>query len=52
LAYVNNPNFKKLISEHALPFEAHEDFKKANVEARQALYQAICEAIWTLKAAV
>jgi uncharacterized protein with ParB-like and HNH nuclease domain len=52
LAYVNNPNFKKLISEHALPFEAHEDFKKANVEARQALYQAICEEIWTLKAAV
>ena len=50
LAYENNPNFKRLISEHALPFEAHDEFKKADLEARQGLYQAICEDIWTLKA--
>ncbi len=48
LAYENNPNFKKLMSEHDLPFRAHDDFKKADLEARQALYQAICEQIWTL----
>jgi len=48
LAYKNNPNFKKLISEHGLPFEAHDDFMKADLETRQALYQAICEKIWVL----
>lgn len=48
LAYENNPNFKRLIDEHSLPFVAHEDFKKTDLELRQALYQAICEKIWTL----
>jgi hypothetical protein len=32
--------------------DADEYFKKADVEARQAFYQAICEDIWTLKAEV
>jgi uncharacterized protein with ParB-like and HNH nuclease domain len=48
LTYENNPNFKKLISEHGLPFKAHEEFKKTDLEIRQALYQAMCEKIWTL----
>jgi len=48
LAYVNNPNFKKLKEECGLPFEAHDDFKKADFEKRQALYQQLCEKIWTL----
>ncbi len=48
LAYENNPNFTKLITEHALPFGAHSDFKKTDLETRQALYQAICEQIWIL----
>jgi hypothetical protein len=48
LAYQNNPNFNKLISEHGLPFTAHEQFNKQEIEQRQALYQAICEKIWTL----
>ena len=48
LTYENNPNFKKLMSDHNLPFEAHEEFKKADLEARQALYQNICEKIWKL----
>ena len=50
LAYVSNPNFRKLIDEHGLPFVAHEAFNKADVEQRQSLYQSICERIWTLKA--
>jgi hypothetical protein len=49
LAYEHNPNFKRLMIEHGLPFRAHDDFKKVDLEARQALYQGICEKIWTLK---
>ena len=49
LTYDNNPNFKKLISVYGLPFRAHDEFKKADLEARQTLYQEICEQIWTLK---
>ncbi len=48
LAYQNNPNFNKLITEHGLPFTAHEQFNKEEIKQRQALYQAICEKIWTL----
>ena len=51
LAYENNPNFLKLHSTLNLPFESHEIFKKKDIEARQELYQSICERIWpeTLK---
>jgi len=48
LTYENNPNFNKLIIEHGLPFQPHEDFKKTDLETRQALYQTICEKIWVL----
>ena len=49
LTYENNPNFKTLVSEYNFPFRAHNEFKKADLEARQTLYQAICEDIWSLK---
>lgn len=49
LTYENNPNFKAVVSEHNLPFRAHNNFKKADLEARQTLYKAICKDIWTLK---
>ena len=48
LTYENNPNFKKLITEHGLPLKAHEEFKKTDLETRQDLYQAMCEKIWAL----
>lgn len=48
LAYENNPNFKKLIDEHEFPFVAHGKFNRADIDQRQALYQLICEKIWTL----
>lgn len=48
LAYKNNPNFKKLITDHELPFKPHDEFKKHDLEERQALYQAISKKIWTL----
>lgn len=46
LAFENNPNFQALIHQHHLPFRAHAQFKKQDIETRQALYQAICECIW------
>lgn len=48
LTYENNPNFNKLIIEHGLPFKAHNEFKKGDLDERQVLYQAMCEKIWTL----
>jgi hypothetical protein len=48
LAYENNPNFKKLITDYGLPFKPHDEFKKHDLEERQALYQAISKKIWTL----
>jgi len=44
--YENNPNFTKLITEYHLPFKPHDQFKKADIDARQKLYQTICERIW------
>ncbi|MCM2971800.1 DUF262 domain-containing protein [Larsenimonas suaedae] len=46
LAYANNPNFMKLRSKLGLPFQPHENFMKEDIEARQSLYQSICEHIW------
>jgi hypothetical protein len=46
LAYENNPNFINMIQSTKLPFKAHEEFKKADIEERQKLYQLICEDIW------
>lgn len=46
LAYENNPNFLRLINKLNLPFKAHVEFNKQDVDERQTLYQAICELIW------
>ena len=46
LAYENNPNFLNMIRNTKLPFKAHEEFNKADIESRQKLYQLICEHIW------
>ncbi len=44
--YEHNPGFKKLIKESGLPFQPHDEFKKADLDARQALYRAIADRIW------
>ena len=44
--YVNNPNFKSMINDVNLPFKAHSSFKKADINERQKLIQAICQKIW------
>lgn len=49
LAYENNPNFTNMIHKTGLPFKSHSEFKKKDIEDRQALYQAICEQIWVTK---
>ncbi|MDD3769816.1 MAG: DUF262 domain-containing protein [Sulfuricurvum sp.] len=46
LAYENNPNFTNMIKNTSLPFKAHTEFKKKDIETRQVLYRAICEQIW------
>jgi hypothetical protein len=45
-AYENNPGFKRFIQTTGLPFVKHEEFKKADVEARQELYRRLAEKVW------
>jgi uncharacterized protein DUF262/uncharacterized protein DUF1524 len=45
-AYDHNPGFVRFISETGLSFQAHAQFKKTDLVARQALYQRLAEAIW------
>jgi len=44
--YDKNPSFLKFLKESGLPFEAHEKFKKIDLDTRQVLYQKICDYIW------
>lgn len=44
--YDNNPKFLRLINERNLPFMPHPEFKKSDLEKRQALYLQIAEQIW------
>lgn len=46
-AYDHNPGFKRFIAESGLPFRAHAEFRKADLDARQALYQQLAERIWS-----
>jgi uncharacterized protein with ParB-like and HNH nuclease domain len=46
LTYQNNPNFVNMKNRLGLPFQHHGQFKKVDIEQRQALYKAICEQIW------
>jgi hypothetical protein len=44
--YDHNPGFLRYKSS-GLPFQPHQEFKKADLDARQKLYQKIAEEIWT-----
>ncbi|MBV6522215.1 MAG: hypothetical protein MNPFHGCM_02361 [Gemmatimonadaceae bacterium] len=46
-AYDHNPGFKRFIAESGLPFRANAKFRKADLDARQALYQQLAERIWS-----
>lgn len=45
-AYDHSPGFRRFVSESGLPFHAHADFKKADLDARQELYRRLAEQIW------
>ncbi len=45
-AYQNNPGFLRFRDQSELPFQPHDEFKKADLDARQALYRQIAEQIW------
>jgi hypothetical protein len=46
-AYEHNPGFRRFIEESGLRFRPHPEFRKADLEARQALYQQLAERIWS-----
>ena len=47
-AYDRDPRFKQFIDRSGLPFQPHEQFMKADLDARQVLYQRLAEKIWSL----
>ncbi len=44
--YDHNPGFLRFKEENGLPFVAHEQFNKTDLEARSSLYREIAEHIW------
>jgi hypothetical protein len=46
-AYDHNPGFLHFVEESSLPFRAHSQFRKADLDARQELYQKLAEQIWS-----
>ena len=45
-AYEHNPRFRDFVTESGLPFRAHEQFKKADLDERGELYRRLAERIW------
>jgi len=45
-AYQHNPGFVRFLEESGLSFKAHPEFKKADLDDRQWLYQKLAEEIW------
>ncbi len=46
--YDHNPGFLAYKERSRLLFQPHDEFKKADLDARQRLYQKIAEEIWNL----
>lgn len=46
-AYERDPGFRDLVTDTGLPFRPHAEFKKADLDARQKLYQALAELVWS-----
>jgi len=45
-AYENHPGLKRFLKNSRLKFDAHPDFKKADLEKRSVLYLKLAETIW------
>ncbi len=48
--YEHNPGFLDFITATKLPFKPHPDFKKIDLDERQALYTNLAEQVWSSKA--
>ena len=44
--YKHNPGFKKFLKQSGLQFNPYDDFGKAELDERQALYRALAEHVW------
>lgn len=50
-SYQSNPNFLNMCDRLNIPFEPHHQFRKADIDKRQALVQRICEVMWAWQGA-
>ena len=46
-AYERNPGFLQFIEESGLPFQEYPEFRRAELDKRQRLYQHLAEQIWS-----
>ncbi len=46
-AYERDPGFDRFLQDSGLPFKAHPQFRRADLDARQVLYQRLAEKIWS-----
>jgi len=46
--YEKNPNFTKAMAELGLNFQAHPEFKKSDIKARQEIIQSLAELVFQL----
>jgi hypothetical protein len=49
VCYQNNPGFRQMIERTGLLFQAHDVFKKNDLEQRFGLYQGIAEQLWSVE---
>lgn len=47
LTYQNNPGFLGFVTRTGLPFGPHEQFKRADLDARSELYRQLAEHVWS-----
>ena len=47
--YRLNPGFKCFVEQSGLPFAPQSEFKKANLDSRQGLYELLAEMFWELE---
>lgn len=45
-AYQHEPGFLQFKQRMGLPFKAHEEFRKADIDDRQVLYLALAKQVW------
>lgn len=47
--YQNNPGFLQLLQKTGLPFKPFDDFKKADFDARAAVYRGMAHELWSVE---